>query len=203
MKHLVTIISFISLLCGLFLGCDNTNNCFEKYPREIQSRFSTLINVDSVIQSKYGCFYIVNLFLFFPDESMATQGILTLEKDKFKLKLTRPESNEFILFDMGMPQFSSRKIEIEHDNTTDVFLCIYENKIITRENLEVRIFRIKDCACFDSHWLDEIFFMTREYGIIGSYFTDSRYFEKIMISPAGDILRDYIDYSGVKLKRIL
>lgn len=128
--------------------------------------------------------------------------------NKFFAKLVKPESNEFILFDLNSKLNETNKIEFKNDEMIKSFDCILEKKIITKENLEVGVFRIKKWIklpdFFDGLELDIIAFVTQKYGVIGSYVLDiDKMGNPLMISPKGDILKNYIDYSKISEAELL
>jgi hypothetical protein len=200
MKTNYRICIFLMLSLTL-LGCKKSNTCLKKYPAQNKYKTQLAISINSSSNIKDKCAYLVSTLISLPSGFYCDSALFYLKNDKFYMKLLNPLSEDFVLFDMSLKQFSSKNIEIKHANIVDRLECVYENKLITDQNLEVRIFRIKKYQCLEGLCLDAIFFITKEYGIIGSYFTDPNYSEKIIVSPAGNIFSDYIDYSNYTLKK--
>jgi hypothetical protein len=203
MKTLVVkILLFIVLL--LFVRCKHTNNCLDKYPFESYYKRSLAINIDSIGSNNNGCIYYVKMFLTLSYNSFSDKAILYLNKEKFYMKLINPESEEFVLFDMRLKEPQTQKIGIKYANKLDSLNCVFEKSFITKDNYEVKVFRIKNFQSLQNISADAIFFVTLDYGIVGSYFTDfDLNGEEIMFSPAGEIFRGYMDYSNIKLKQLL
>jgi len=195
-------------ICILFLlilpliRCTRSNICITEYPDRNIYNTKLAINIQSSSNIKEECTYVVSTLISLPSGYYSDSALFYLKQDKFHMKLLNPLSEDFVLFDMSLKQFSSKTIEIKHGSLVEKLECLYENKLITKQNLEVRIFRIKNYQCLEGLCLDAIFFITKEYGIIGSYFTDPNYSEKIIVSPGGNIFPDYIDYSIYTLKKI-
>ena len=198
------LITFIITL--LFLSCNNAEKvCFKKYPKKSEfERRKPLFSIDSITTSDSDCLYYTSELVKLADSSISIREVLKFKNNKILATLIEPKSNEFILFDLDSKLNQKRKIEILYLNKKKVFTCTLEKKIITKENLEVNVFKINNWAdYYDSHF-DAIFFVTKEYGIIGSFITDvEKDGTQSMIAPAGEILKEYIDYSKFAIRRLL
>jgi len=205
------------IITSLFLNsCTNSNSnfCFEEYNTKSSNEKRPFIKIDSTVTNKSGCKYFINAW--FPIEDSLNQyfqgfhkGVLFQQNEKIYMKFTKPESERFLLFDMTLPVESKSKIEINYLENTNSFDCILEKKVIIENNIEVFLFRIKNLFYYYhsdklSSILDVRFFVTKEHGIIGDYFTVTETDGvEVLIKPSGEILEDYIDYSKFKKQRLL
>lgn len=109
--------------------------------------------------------------------------------------------------DFNSQKNSKRIIKIKLGNLIKSYESVVENIVITKENIVVRIFRIKKLHklhdFFGGKVLDVILFATEEHGIIGSYLNDIEGKTNWIVSEHGDILKDYIDYSNYKFGALL
>jgi hypothetical protein len=193
-----------TIICSfafLFLSCENLNTQIEQYPKINVSERVPVFAIDWSTNLKTKNLYYTNAGIILSD-TFSTKQSICLRKNKFIAKLISPKSEDFVLFDLDSKINENQNIEINYLNSKKNFYCILQNKIITKEKLEVYIFRIKDWGRYPesgSLVLDLIVLVTKKYGVIGSYYTNNDLeAEKIMISPAGDLLREYIDYSKVQ-----
>lgn len=196
------------LISLIWTSCSNSNKCFNEYPIKSEFYKPTYISVDSSMVEEKGCIYFVSTQIPLADSSFSFYGRMSFINNKFCLQLITPKSNDFVLFDMGLKDSQVKKIEITYQDQKKSFDCIYEKKIITKEQIEVRVFKVIDLYYYHhsmefSCSLDVVFFVTRDFGIIGSYLTDIDLDgSEVMISPAGEILKDYIDYSNLELRTL-
>jgi hypothetical protein len=192
-----------TIICSfafLFVSCENLNTQIEQYPKKNAFERVPVFSIDWSANLKTKNLYYTNASVILTDTFSNKQSIC-LRKNKFIAKLINPKSKDFVLFDLDSKINENIKIEINYLNSKKNFNCILKDKIITKEKLEVYIFRIKDWGRYsESLVLDLIVLVTKKYGVIGSYYTDNDLeAEKIMIAPAGDLLNDYVDYSKVEL----
>ena len=199
MKKIIpkTIICFVAFL---FNSCENLNTQIEQYPKKKVFERVATFSIDWSANLKTKNLYYTNTGIMLND-TFSTKQSICLRKNKFIAKSASPKSEDFVLFDLDSKKNENKNIEIKYLNSKKNFNCILQDKIITKEKLEVYIFRIKDWGRYpESLVLDLIVLVTKKYGVIGSYYTDNNLeAEKIMIAPAGDLLNEYIDYSKVKL----
>jgi len=178
--------------------------CIDKYPYKSKFDKRLFIEIDSTILTRTGCSYMISTSFQLADSAIADRGLLHVENDKFYLRFIEPDSKEFVLFDLTESDSASKKIEISFVDGVVSFDCQLQDKVVTDDNLNVWIFRISDLFHNENASLDVVIFVTREYGIIGSYLTDIDYDGmRVLISPAGDILESYIDYSKFEKRKLL
>ena len=199
MKEIIpkTIICFVALL---FISCENLNTQIEQYPKKNVFERVATFSIDWSANLKTKNLYYTNSSIILND-TFSTKQSICLRKNKFIAKSVSPKSEDFVLFDLDSKINENKNIEIKYLNSKKNFNCILQDKIITKQKLEVYIFRIEDWGRYpESLVLDLIVLVTKKYGVIGSYYTDNNLeAEKIMIAPAGDLLKEYIDYSKVQL----
>lgn len=201
MKNIIAI-PIICFFTFLFVSCENSNTKIEKYPKKSAFERVPAFSIDWSANLKTKNLYYTKTAIFLND-LFSTKQSICLRKNKFIAKLVSPKSEDFVLFDLDSKLNESKNIEINYLNSKKNFNCILQDKIITKEKLEVYIFRIKDWGRYPLSGdliLDLIVFVTKKYGVIGSYYTDNDLdAEKIMIAPAGDLLNEYIDYSKIQI----
>jgi hypothetical protein len=192
-----------TIICSfafLLVSCENLNTQIEQYLKKNASERIPVFSIDWSANLQTKNLYYTNAGIILKDTFSKKQSIC-LRKNEFIAKLINPKSEDFVLFDLDSKINENKNIEIDYLNSKKNFNCILQDKIITKEKLEVYIFRIKDWGRYpESLVLDLIVLVTKKYGVIGSYYTDNDLeAEKIMIAPAGDLLNEYIDYSKVEL----
>jgi len=185
-----------------------SNECIEKYPLHTEFKRKPIFSIDYDSNSKSNYIYCTNELGFFNDSVYTAKFSLYLHDNKFFAKLKSPESNDFILFDLNSKLNKTNKIDIQNSKKIKSFECILEKQIITKQNLEVKVFRIKKWGRLPSFFggseLDAVVFVTKKYGVIGSYFSDIYSCEnEIMLGPSGEILKEYIDYSKTREGELL
>lgn len=195
----------ILLILVSFTSCRDSNICLEKYPQNNEFNGNPFFSIDSTLSNNV---YLTKNIHFSGNQRDISSFSFYVRDNKFFAKLVKPESNEFILFDLNSKLNETNTIEFKNDEMMKSFDCILEKRIITKEKLEVGVFRIKKWVklpdIFGGLELDIIAFVTQKYGVIGSYATDiDKMGNPLMISPKGDILKDYIDYSKIREAELL
>lgn len=202
----------ILLFTGIItlISCQNSHrDCFDDYSFDSEFDKRLYVMIDSSMTTRVGCSYFIDTYIPLADSSIAKQAIMYLTDNKLYLKLERPESDDFVLFDLEIPEKKEQCVEINYADTVKRFNCILEEKIITIDKLLVYRYRVEDLFYYypDIEFtssLDVIFFVTKEFGIIGTYLTDIEFDgAEVMIAPAGNIFKDYIDYSEIKLRKLI
>ncbi len=197
---------FISFILIVGFNCNNSekqtkleNDCFQSIvPKETYFYRKPYISIDSTIKTITGCKYIATTQIFL-DSVAAWQINLRKCGNKIYIKTILPESKEFVFFDFEIPLNKKRSIQIHYqDSLLQTFESVLESKLQLKDNSTVYLFRVYDFYYYEhnvgefSSPFDVMFFITEENGIIGSYLTDDT---KLIVSPAGNILTEYIDYS--------
>lgn len=118
------------------------------------------------------------------------------------MQLLDKSSNEFVVFDANSLVNEENLIDIVHNDVRTQFSSRLEAKTVYK-GLNVYIFRIMNFAQVFENVLDAMFFVTIENGVIGSYLTSLNKGKRIILGPAGEILKNQIDYSGFEERRIL
>ena len=206
------------ILIAIFtINCNRQNSCFESYQVETKtnrpSHLSTFshrlyINIDSTLDSKNGCQYIASSFIPLGNSTISYKSLIFYSNEKIFMRLIDKKTNTFVLFDFKSKINKPHEINIEYRNQVFKYNCTLQEKVFTKEYIEVFVFKIEDLFNFyeDGEFIkseDVMFFATIEYGIVGSYISGiEKDGQKIMIAPAGEILSDYIDYSNVELRLI-
>lgn len=208
LKNLMRVFIIVSVLF-LFVQCKNKNTCFEPYNYESEYYHSTFLSSDSVNDTKIGCEYEVDFFIWFP-EKLGIDDIIGatmfMNNQKIFIDPINSKFENFILFDLSINEFSNYEIEINFGDKKVKYKGFYENKI-QADIGEVKQFRIENLY-YDSHFdgikLDIVYFISEKYGVVGSYLTDELINgKKILISPAGNIFEKYIDYSNLERRKLL
>lgn len=200
MKKIILLILFV------FVSCQQSNTKLEFYTRKspLGSDGSNRVPEFAITAaSDKNHTYRTNTLLFLNDSIYTQEVFLRLTDNKFIAKAKKPDTNDFILFDLGSSPNQNNPIVIEYDKSSKTFDCILEKKITTKENLEVFVFTIKNWtkapSFIDGVFLDVKLFVTKKYGVIGSYLTNSNsHGQNTIIVPAGDLLENYIDYSKME-----
>ena len=184
----------------------NKNDCLQSVNHDNSEYFrQPYIKIDSTISTDTGCIYIASTYIFL--DSIYTRQILLRKNDRQLLaKTIQPESKEFVLFNFNQPINKRKKIAIQYqDSLIQNFECGLENKICMKNSDTAFVFKIEDFYYYYhdgiefTSSLDVVFFITEQNGIIGSYLTDdTNDSTEIFISPGGNILKDYVDYSSFK-----
>jgi hypothetical protein len=200
MKKIILLILFV------FISCQQSNTELEFYTRK-----SPLGNDGSNRKPEFSITatsdknhtYRTNTLLFLNYSIYTQEVFLRLTDNKFIAKAKKPDTNDFILFDLGTSPNQNNPIVIEYDKSSKTFDCVLEKKITTKENLEVFVFTIKNWTKAPSFiggaFLDVKLFVTKKYGVIGSYLTNiNSHGQNTIIVPAGDLLENYIDYSKME-----
>ena len=190
---------FISLIT--LIGCNNSHICLQDYPFKNINREYLAISVDSSTNNSKGCEYFFKNS-FHLNHITDLEASFYLSNDKFIMRFLDPESEEFPLFDLNLKDSISTTIKVIFSDTIDSLKCIHLKQFLTKEKLEVHVFRIENFQCNENRCLDCVFFVTKQYGVIGSYLTTIDTGKKIIIAPRGEIFKDYIDYSGFIPKKI-
>jgi hypothetical protein len=201
----IRLITFIAIGV-LFSNCNKNIEkiCFKNYPKKSEFDRKPIFSIDSTITSNSDCLYYTSTLIILKDSSTSFKEVFRFKNNKILVTLLDPKSNEFTLFDLNSKLKQKSKIEIQYLNKKKIFTCTLEKRIITKENLEVNIFRIDKWAKYYSASFDAVLFVTKEHGVIGSYLTDiEEDGTKTMIAPAGEILQEYIDYSKYEIRRLL
>jgi hypothetical protein len=190
----------------LFSSCNKNIEkvCFKNYPNKSEFDRKPIFSIDSTITSNSDCLHYTSDLIRLADSSTSVKQVLMFKNNKIFAKLVDHKSNEFILFDLDSKINQKREIEILYLDKQKIFTSTLEKRIITRDNIQVYVFRINNWADYYEAYFDTMFFVTKEYGVIGSFITDvEEDGTKSMIAPAGEILKEYIDYSKFAIRRLL
>jgi hypothetical protein len=192
----------------ILVCCKESHTCLTKYDKQSEFTKRLFIEIDTTLEPNEDCKYNAVTSIPLADSSYSDNSLFYLEDDKFYMRLKNPTSEDFIIFDMGLPMPQAYKIEIHYQDTVMRFDGRFEKKLITHDNLEVRVFRIKNLFCYypDDFCspLDVVFFVTKDHGVIGSYLSGfENNGQEILIAPAGDIFKEYLDYSKIKLRYLM
>ena len=191
----------------VFTNCQNNKKCFDDYNFESEYHRNLFIEIDSTKPSSQGCSYYVNMFINLSDSTEIHNAILYLENKQIFIKPENNNFDKFLLFDLTLEEYSKYPIKIKSKKGEYIFNSIFENKILTDIGI-VNQYRIENLYS-DHFWktsfkCDVVFFVSEKYGIIGTYLTDENSEGiKIIISPAGNILEEYIDYTKFERGKIL
>lgn len=190
----ITIIILILLVC---ISCQNSNVELQEYPLQKALEKNNLFSIDSILPNNT---YLSTELFFYNDSVYRTKFSFWVNENKFYAKLRKPEVPEFVLFDFDSKLNQVKKIKIEKLKSFD---CVLEKKFITKEKIEVHVFRIKKWRKLDDFFggeeIDMVFFTTKENGVIGSYSTDKDNLgNQVIFGSSGEIFKDYIDYSNIR-----
>jgi hypothetical protein len=215
-KHLRRYILIIIAII-LVTSCNQHYKCLVSYQADSKANRPAHLNsyiekpyfsIDSTIKSGRGCKYFTRVYIPVPDSSISWESIMIFKGKKVYMKLVDIPSKTFILFDFDLDVGEYSEIRIKFKDGEKRFQTSLLDKITTKEQIEVFIFKIKDLLYLydDFKFIkseDVVFFVTEQNGIIGSYVSGiEKDGQKIMIAPAGEILSDYIDYSDLELRLI-
>jgi len=189
----------------VFSCCNNRNESLENYDLKINSENNPIFYIDFGLKTKSNHIYKTYEFTFYNDSIYSTSLSIFLRDNTFIAQLDNPKSNEFVLFDLKSEVNKKQNIEILNSKKIKSFESSLEAKVLTNQNLEVYIFRIKNWGKlvfpFDTNeldFIDLVVFVTKKYGVIGSYFSDFlENGEQVMWGIHGDILEEYLDYSKI------
>ena len=196
---------FTLLTLVLFVSCKDSNQKLENYNQSYENNKKTFFAIESENPKNV---YITENMEFNFDSIYFTKFSYYARNDKFFAKSLKPETDYFMIFDLNAELNKSKKIVIKSGRKLKFFDCIFEKKIETKEKLKVGVFRIKKWAklpdFFGGSEMDIIVFLNSKYGVIGSYYElIEKNNEKVMIAPAGEILKNYIDYSQIREGKLL
>jgi len=203
------------LIIGLF-ACNDTEKCFKPYVKEFNQfhnpyydwGFNLYFRIDSILHIEGRCEYYTETFIALDENTISYEAALYIESNQIIARLLDLESEPFTLFDFQAPRGKINQIEIEVDSKRFYRECSLEDSITIKDGVMVFVFKIKEFFYFFADEEikkkeDVYFFVTKENGIIGSYISSiENDGQEIFISPAGDILARYIDYSDVELRLI-
>jgi hypothetical protein len=217
MRIFINQIGIILLTLPLVM-CSTSNRCVQEYsatlvntthPPEHLYRNSLFVEVDSVRINDDGCMYEVFTFIPLNDSTISHKGLMTLDRDIIYLQMTDIETGKFPFIKLSGYLGKEEEIKINYRDGTVRKKYTLENIVTTNDKTEVLVFRFHEFfyVFFDNNTipddkLDVVFFATKEHGLIGSYISGYEDNEKIMISPAGEILADYIDYTEYSMRLI-
>jgi len=201
----------LALLSIFFQQCKVSHTCLEQWPNEVKyDRWKPFISIDSISKSEEGCEYYVSTNMSTTGTSLVWNALMYQSDNVYYFRWLEPKSNEFILFDLNAELNRPYKASIQYsDSLFKTLDCELERIILFHNEVEVYVFHIKDIYNYyhgDEFLssLDVMFFVTAKHGVIGSYFTTTNLDgTEVLISPAGEILQDYIDYSNMKIEKIL
>jgi len=197
-------------------ACNDTDKCFKPYVKEINQShnpyyewgYNLYFRIDSILHKEGKCEYVTETFIALNENTISYKAALYIESNQIIARLKDLKSEPFTLFDFQAQKGSIYQIEIEVDSKRFYRECFVEDIITTGEGVKVFVYKIEELFCFfvDGKVKKKenvIFFVTKENGVIGSYISSiENDGQKIIISPAGDILARYIDYSDVELRLI-
>ncbi|HYF69448.1 MAG TPA: hypothetical protein VD884_14990 [Ohtaekwangia sp.] len=83
-----------------------------------------------------------------------------------------------------------------------VFNTRIEKIVPASSGVNVYVYRIEGAFTYEGFYFDLIYFVSREKGVIGSYISSLENGVETVIDPAGNILKEEIDYSD-KVFRVL
>jgi hypothetical protein len=206
---------FLLLIIGLF-ACNDTEKCFKPYVKEFNQShnpyydwgFNLYFRIDSILHTEGRCEYYTETFIALDENTISYKAALYIEDNQIIARLLDLKSEPFTLFDFQATKGKINQIEIEVDSKRFYRECSLEDIITKEEGVMVFVYKIEELFYFfadDSvkRKEDVFFFVTKEYGIIGSYISSiENDGQEIIIAPAGDILAKYIDYSNVELRLI-
>ena len=190
------------LLGFLILGCSEKNECLKSWPRGYEK--TPALYKDSIFND---CSFIVKGDFKISDSIESIKQRARISDKKFYIQPLDIDADEFIFLDFDNQKNSTRTIKIKCANITKSYESVLEDIVIIKENIKVRIFRIKKLAKLSNFFggaeLDVVLFATEEHGVIGSYVNDKTGDKNLILGERGDILRDYIDYSNFEFGELL
>lgn len=194
MLKYITLLILVSLI-----SCNQSNKKLEKYIINSENNREPFFAIDS---EKSKNIYITKIMEFNYDSIYVTKFSFYVSNDKFYAKSLKPETEYFVLFDFNAKLNETKKIIIKAKEKIKTFDCTLEKQIQTNKNLNIKVFRIQKWAKLSNFFggleMDVIVFLSDKHGVIGSYYESlDKYNKKIMIAPAGEILKNYIDYSKI------
>ncbi len=198
--------AFILLITSLSCSYKKPMTCLTEYDDKINYSGSFDLTIDSLSESKLGCQYFVSTAIELR-ESFIGKALMYQQSDKIYLRGIDPvQTEDFVLFDFNLRPQQVQEVKIFHNGLHSTFNYSLEKKITINDGPEVYIFRTLELRSYEGMSLDVMFFITKEHGVIGSFTTTEERTEEgeeIMISPRGNILKDYIDYSNFALRELL
>ncbi len=205
MKKLYKILFLITLLTTI--SCKKNYDCFEKYENKSKHWGKSFIKIKSSETSENGCIYQVQTYISINDSVSINKAKLYLKNRKIYMNCEDLKIDDFLLFDLTLSEKKEYEIKIRFNDKTKIFQCSYENDYLIKKNIKVKKFRIKNIFLYQPDFdenkyfpMDGVFFVTENYGIIGDYLIGDNDW---IISPSGNILEDYIDYSDKTFGKLL
>ena len=203
----ITALALVTFSVLIFFSCSVQTTCLEDYKEFIGYTYSPNISIEDKLINNGNCEFKVRFTLCIGDETYLDEGIMIIRKDKYYLQSSKGMFEEFKIFDLKLnidEKFNARfKYSI---NSLDGVMT-YAISLIDQaywNDKKVYIFRVEDSFCESNYQYDQVFFITKENGIIGSYISaiDNDQVEWIY-SPRGEILKDILDYSNKEFGKIL
>ena len=196
----------ITLFCVLLLSaCISNENgeCLIDYPKDFKTRDSPIIHitgVDSVDRDH--CIYSIDLNIWFKESYISSRGKLYSDSEAFYLMSINPATEYVKYFDFSKSVGDHYDISLKVNNQKHLINASVEKIVDTENKSLVHVFRFKNTFYYEYKAYDTVILASITEGILGSYFSSYYNNEEYMLSPAGDILEDYIDYSKMELRTL-
>ncbi len=141
-------------------------------------------------------------FMFYVDSiNLSSTAIVYKESGGLSFEIQNPKSSVFKLFDFKVEKGKTYEVAIPFfDQPKEKVKLLLENKYnFQSDDIVYKFILLDGYNHLGDFKLDQVIFLSRKKGFIGSYFKDKDE-ESHIISPQGNILRDVIDYSNTEVR---
>lgn len=146
-----------------------------------------------------GCTYEANVDFWVENTHIVSVAHIKKQNEAIHVKLLKPETTFFKLFDFQSKIGSTYSVSIPYVNGKTGEVNIQLGMVYKDHGNDVYKYVILKGYKYLDNWLDQVVFIDENRGFIGSYFKDTME-DNYIIAPAGNILRDVIDYSSMETR---
>ena len=153
-----------------------------------------------ITSTEDSCTYRVQINLWTSTWYRLLEGELTWADNAYKIRLPILGEESIRVFDFSMPVDSEYIVRFAEDVSFNAHIQ-WKGRI--ESDKSAYAFRFEHAMLEDEYDLDIVYLVCPEAGILGSYI--SGYFEgkETVMSPRGDLLRKYIDYSEKTIQTLM
>lgn len=197
--------TFLLIILTTILSCNSQLQCLDSYNEFNGFSYSPNLSIIDKVYTEKGCKYKTGYILCINGVTHLGEGIVYLKNNAFYLSLDTDSSFQTVIFDLN----AKIRDEYEVDFYYPDFKENLTYKIILLEKLQlekhcVYMYKIYNSFCENDYMFDQVFFITKKNGVIGSYISkiDNNQTEWIY-SPRGNLLKNKLDYTKKKFGKIL
>jgi len=210
MRNNIILVLFVFILN---FGCSESNHvkmqCLKNYVTTKSEEYPSIAiikklkNNDDTI-----CKYRIQIACSIFKNDFNPTAIFFKEENKYYIQFNNPKTDAVVLFDLSSKLGKTMEITFKEDSTEKEFIknhfSVILEKKLTCNKKDIYEFRVKELYFYEGKWLDVVYFVTQESGVIGSYFSiKDKNGNEIMIKPKGNICKEEIDYSKIEERIVM